>query len=96
MRTQHGRARNTSSRTGRPAWMVVSIVSTTGLGCVLSRYVNTRAPKNTVANTCGVMPVGKQPVCLKANGKWWSPNPECSGGVGRTYHSSSCGKRFNW
>ena len=95
MRTQHGRARNLGSQIGRPAWMIGSIVSTTGLGCVLSRYVNTRAPKNNVVKTCGKLNVDKQPDCLKVN-KWWSPNPECSGGVGRTYHASSCGKRFHW
>tara|TARA_Y100000817_G_C16823956_1_gene530256 strand:+ start:1179 stop:1478 length:300 start_codon:yes stop_codon:yes gene_type:complete len=99
MRTQHGqRARGVGKLVQRPAWMVGgSGRNSHGRRNALSSYVNRRAEQNKKVKQCGLKPVNEQSACIKALGtKFWSSNPECSGGVGVTYHGSSCGKRFIW
>ena len=99
MRTQHGnRAKGVGKLVQRPAWVVGGFGRNGhGRGCVLSNLVNRRANQDKVVKDCNLKDVKDQPACLKALGvKYWSSNPQCSGGVGRSYHGSSCGKRFIW
>ena len=99
MRTQHGnRAKGVGKLVQRPAWTVGgSGRNGHGRRNVLSNLVNTRANQDKNVRDCKLKPVKEQPMCLKNLGpKYWSSNPQCSGGIGRTYHGSSCGKRFIW
>tara|TARA_B110001450_G_C17564263_1_gene458087 strand:- start:324 stop:638 length:315 start_codon:yes stop_codon:yes gene_type:complete len=101
--TVHGnRGRGVGKIINRPAWEVGGFgQSGVGRTCVLSRLVSTRAREAPAVMDCLIDEPNnpyKQSNCLKttSNGKYWSRNPECSGGVGRHYNGSSCGKLFRW
>ena len=96
-RAHHGKlAKGRGRIIQRPAWMMGGRPGT-GFGRHggMVKYVFTRAESNTITLLCGSLPVRDQTQCLRVN-HVLGLNPQCSGGVGRNYHGSSCGKRFNW